>query len=500
MTTATATKDKIQIKVPFKLHPGQQLVWDHPALTKLVNCHIGWGKTHMAANYSWFKTVELALARLQQPAIYRHRVPLAVGWYITPTFELVEFATQLLKKWIPEPLQPHWDGLKKDFYILPYTKTDHTKDYRVKLSMRSGLKPELLLVDTVDLAVYDESRELSAEVRKNTLSRVNRPGSAGMELVMGSGGPMFDPNDVELPHWFYALYLRIMTGDFDDMMAWKIGVESELKKPDMTQEIIDKAKRELIDDPLIYERDYNAEFIGRGHEYPVIPEYKSKLQYFDIRERYSNKATMYHGWDFGWKAPAVDFSQIADNNQWRSLGQKIGSEVPLPVFAREALQFFRTHWGDAETIEVWAPESGRQHKSTDGKTEIDVLTEIYREFGYNIAINVVREDETSIERAIDILRMRCRERTIGGEPLLLVDKSCTVLNEALAGGYRRSPDKFFKSGQPKPHKDGYFDNAVDALKILAMSRVMDVLGYSKAQQEVSVDDGGIDPDEWRGRA
>jgi len=307
-----------------------------------------------------------------------------------------------------------------------------------------------------------------------------------------------DGQEVENHHWQYKLYLRALSGDYSDMEAFHFDCYSEYKNPALTDEIIERAKRDMSEET--FRRDMLAEYIRYAEGQPCVPEYVSGLQHKVIRERYGNRATVYHGWDFGWAAPAVDFSQISDKNQWQILGEKMGSNVPLPVFAREALQFFRTHWGNAETIEVWAPESGRQHKSTDGKTEIDVLTEIYREFGYNIAINVVREDETSIERAIDILRMRCRERTVGGEPLLLVDKSCTVLNEALAGGYRRSPDKFFKSGQPKPHKDGYFDNAVDALKILAMSRVMDVLGYSKAQQEVSVDDGGIDPDEWRGRA
>lgn len=477
----TNQNQKIKIRIPCRLTPGQQAVCDHPALIKGVNCHIGWGKTHLGANYIWRKTSKLALERLQQPELYRHRVPLAIGWYVTPTFELVEFATQLLKKWIPSELKPHWDGQKKDFYLMPYIKTDHFKDHRVKLSMRSGLHPELLLVDTVDVNVLDESRELSALVRKNTQSRLHRPGAAGIELVMGSGGPKFDPDDAEKPHWFYDFCLRCMSGQYSDMMGWKIGVNSPLRHPEMTPEIVEKAKRELANDPLIFERDYNAEFIGRGDDRPVIAVYSPVHQFKEISDRYRPEVTLHHEWDFGYGHPALSIHQFDNQQHWLILGERVGTDIRLETFAREALQWVKTRWPDAEIVRVAADHAGKQHKDT-GEPSFDILQSIYESMGFGrLSIDSVPNTEENLELGEDIIAKQCAMRA-DNTPGLLVNESCMIINEALSGGWRQDTKKVYPSGRPKPKKDGYFDHLGDTVRIFALN-CFDVIGDKRTKSK-----------------
>lgn len=70
---------------------------------------------------------------------------------------------------------------------------------------------------------------------------------------------------------------------------------------------------------------------------------------------------------------------------------------------------------------------------------------------------LMRYQRTPFEISIQTLRKRF-ESQIEGEQALLVDPSCRVLVDGLAGGYHLKEDGV------TPRKDGYFDHLVDALR------------------------------------
>lgn len=70
---------------------------------------------------------------------------------------------------------------------------------------------------------------------------------------------------------------------------------------------------------------------------------------------------------------------------------------------------------------------------------------------------LMRYQRTPFDLSIQLLRKRF-ESIIEGEPAVVIDSSCRILLDGLAGGYHLKDDGV------TPRKDGYFDHLIDALR------------------------------------
>lgn len=70
---------------------------------------------------------------------------------------------------------------------------------------------------------------------------------------------------------------------------------------------------------------------------------------------------------------------------------------------------------------------------------------------------LMRYQRTPFDISLQLLRKRF-ETLIEGEPAILIDESCTILVDGLAGGYHLKEDGV------TPRKDGQYDHEIDALR------------------------------------
>lgn len=408
--------------------------------------------------------------------------PLINFWFVSSTYKLLEQSKAEITRMLPKQFKAKFDKEAGKFLIFPYINNLDKLDYHWHIVMRSAERPDLLVAEGVDLVVFDEARDISRNVFDLTQSRLES-GRLNLMIIGGTPGSRLD-NDkpfiiganglqVENLHWQYEYYLKGQDVTNEKVKSWRFDCYSPQRSPRITEDWIESKKENMS--PDTFRRDMLSEFIRYDEELAVIPEYNATLQFKPIQDRYDKRLPLYQVWDFGWLTPAVTVHQVKDGI-WLQLAERQGrGQQPLSVFAREALQWLNGKYGDAEIVQVFAPTSGLQHKATDGRTEIDMLTEIYREFGHNLRVNPIVENETTIEHGIDIQRARCGKNE-KGEVLSLLDTSCIISNEALSGGWHRCKDRYFKSGQPKPFKDGLFDHVADTRNLIANSGTLDVLG------------------------
>lgn len=472
----------VTIPVGYKPYPWQSTFHESKARVRVVCPSVRQGKTVALAAEPIKIGARLYQERLTTINTAQRLTPLVNFWFISSTYRLLEQSIAEITKMLPSEFGGKFDKNSGKFLIFPYKNSFGKTDYHWHISMRSAERPDLLVAEGVDLIAFDEARDISTDVYNFCLSRLES-GRAGLMIVGGTPGSRLD-NDkpfiiganglqVENLHWQYKLYLDGQNETKSHIQSWRFDCYSPQRSPRITDEWIEQQKQDMSLDT--FRRDMLAEFIRYDEELAVIPEYNATLQFKPIQDRYDKRLPLYQVWDFGWLTPAVTVHQVKDGI-WLQLAERQGrGQQPLSVFAREALQWLNGKYGDAEIVQVFAPTSGLQHKATDGRTEIDMLTEIYREFGHNLRVNPIVENETTIEHGIDIQRARCGKNE-KGEVLSLLDTSCIISNEALSGGWHRCKDRYFKSGQPKPFKDGLFDHVADTRNLIANSGTLDVLG------------------------
>jgi hypothetical protein len=409
-----------------------------------------------------------------------HLEPLVNTWHIAPTYKLLDQSVAELKSLLPTEFHWKYDNVKSKFFIFPYVTSDKRTEYYWHISMRPGDNPEKLVAEGLDMATIEEARGVRREVYDLIRGRCTDPGRLHAISIVGTPGSMFDPVEPRIerggqmldnPHWQYRLYQQALSGENPNVQAWKFGCYSKFRNPYMSDKIIESAKMDMTED--VFKRDMLAEFVKFEQESAVIPEYQEVLHFKEAP--YNPDKEVFLCYDPGWNA-AMTAHQIGEDNVWNVIFEHNGEDTAFGLFVEEALIRFFGKFGRPKALVIIIPGSAESRKTTDGKTEADILKEIYAKHDiYNRPI-VIRETEERIERAIDIMRTRCKILSEEGFPLFRVNTACPLVNDALGGGWRRDNRRYFKSGMPKPKKDGFFDNVADSVRLLAMSPALDVLG------------------------
>jgi len=477
----------ITVPVGYSPFPWQSTFHNSRARVRVVCPSVRQGKTVSLAAETVIAGTELYQQRLSASSTAIRLTPLVNFWFISSTYKLLDQSIAEITRMLPKEFESKFDKNTGKFLIFPYKNNLGKRDYHWIISMRSAERPDLLVAEGVDLIVFDEARDISADVFNFCLSRLE-PGRAGLMIIGGTPGSRLDKDNpyilgdngeqVENLHWQYKQYLRGQDKDDAEVESWRFDCYSPQRNPRITDEWIERQKQDMSADT--FRRDMLAEFIRYEQEIAVISEYNAGLQFRDIQSLYDYRRPLYHVWDFGWSTPALTAHQVI-GDQWLQLAERQGSNVALRVFARQAIQSLTSKYGDAKDLFVIVPGSGRAHKATDGETEIDMLRQVYRELGFNISPQVIQETEETIERGIEIQRIRCGKNE-KGEVLSLIDTSCVITHEAMSGGWHRSKNRYFKSGQPKPFKDGLFDHVADTRNLFVNSGALDILGRSVEQK------------------
>ena len=155
---------------------------------------------------------------------------------------------------------------------------------------------------------------------------------------------------------------------------------------------------------------------------------------------------LFRFWDFGYNRPAVLFAQLRMDGRMQILGEFLGHHIEGTKFIETVIAQTAQRFPHAEKFVDYGDPAVAQHKDTGSMLAL-----------LNNAGILMRYQRTPFDVSISTLRKRF-ESQIEGEQAVLIDSSCRVLIDGLAGGYHLKEDGV------TPRKDGFFDHLVDALR------------------------------------
>lgn len=177
---------------------------------------------------------------------------------------------------------------------------------------------------------------------------------------------------------------------------------------------------------------------------PVIRQFKRGLHVKD--DLVFGGGTLFRFWDFGYNRPAVLFAQLRMDGRMQILGEFLGHHIEGTKFIETVIAQTAQRFPHAEKFVDYGDPAVAQHKDTGSMLAL-----------LNNAGILMRYQRTPFDVSISTLRKRF-ESQIEGEQAVLIDSSCRVLIDGLAGGYHLKEDGV------TPRKDGFFDHLVDALR------------------------------------
>lgn len=310
-----------------------------------------------------------------------------------------------------------------------------------------SLKISGFLIDEADeneRAVYDTLKS-----RMRQLTKIGQPRFRSMLCL----------NPCEEDHWIPQLFLHTKPKDHEIFFSTAIDNQENLPA-----EYINQLRS-------IYSSDMQQRMIygmfGRVHRgSPVYPQF-TRGNFIYAMEAVP-KYPIYQGWDFGYRRPAVVWSQFIDG-QFRILAEKLGKDTYLEDFVRkDVLPMQQTLFGDWPQYKAFCDPHGSD-ESDKGRTSVEILND------FNI-YPVHRR--TRIQEGIKAVKELMDTKDSNGLPNFMIHPRCQNLIEGFRGGYHR------EDGEEEAAKDGTFDHLQDAMRYTAVHLVRR-FRFNKAQTSMN---------------
>lgn len=160
--------------------------------------------------------------------------------------------------------------------------------------------------------------------------------------------------------------------------------------------------------------------------------------------------TIWRGWDFGYGSPACVWAQVTPEGRLHLLGEVMGKETIINVFAVEVDKLSKKLFPGFSFKDAGDP-AGAFKSDKSARTSIDIVRKL---IGARI-----QSRRLNVKQGINIIRNLIHPRD-DGFVRLKVDPKCKILIDGFLGGYTRDDDD-------DPIKDGYFDHLMDCVRYLA---------------------------------
>lgn len=288
-------------------------------------------------------------------------------------------------------------------------------------------------------AVVDEADELDERVVSGISSRLRAYDPSNSYMLLMAFNP---PSKT---HWLYTA----CTGrDAKDRRVREPWVKLFIPRPkenianlptnyyeQMAASLPDDMRQRLVDG------EWGSTFQGQ----PVYREFKQGLHVFS-ELAFDPYSPLFRFWDFGYNAPACIWAQLDSEGRLNILAEEIGKTIEVKPFAQRCKGLTSTYFPGARDLIDYGDPAARQKKDT-GSTVAHLAQE-----GISL-----RYQLSSIDPGLRSVR-QLLTRLINGEPAFKIARRCTVLVDALKGGYRMDDAGL------KPFKDGYYEHPADALR------------------------------------
>ena len=213
---------------------------------------------------------------------------------------------------------------------------------------------------------------------------------------------------------------------------------------------------------------------------PVYPQFQLARHVRDVPVL---DMSIVRAWDFGFRAPAVVWSQFPKccegRVHWHVVSEYAGRELEAEGLADVVLEQTRAVWArlpqevakDGPVVERRGPavvdvgDAAGAALSDKGPGPIIRLRRAPHHLRFT------SQHIPNIDPGLALIRLALGEADCAcGEPTVLVDRHCRHVIDAFAGGYHVRdvrPGRAHTEAALKPHKDGFYDNLMDALRYAA---------------------------------
>ncbi len=256
-----------------------------------------------------------------------------------------------------------------------------------------------------------------------------------------------DPNvDTNRRRWFlgttYENRANLPPGYIEDME------EAYKDRPEMI-DILLKGQAGRIPDGLPVFRHYRRSNGG------VVWHYRPNLEPTEGQP-------ILRGWDFGAVRPAVIWMQWGARK--RVFREKMGHNTNTREFGRY-IKELSTEMFPGFAFRDFCDPQGWAVNPSDGGSDVKEL--------HGIDIFPVRIKKTNPgwrANLLDEMLLRTVNTGEGVEPEFQLDQSCTILDGAFIGGYKRPEPIPEEEVDDEPVKDGYYEHPIDALGFVMVGR------------------------------
>lgn len=210
---------------------------------------------------------------------------------------------------------------------------------------------------------------------------------------------------------------------------------------------------------------------------PVYPEFNFFKHVGDPPAR---QMTLYRVWDFGFHCPAVSWSQMfrctKNTIHWLVLNELIGENEEALQFGKRVLLEHAGIFseippqlvidgGDAAGTQQGDHGPGPIVRLSQPPSPGCKVTDEANQGGLNLRFQYRKFP--NIDPGLDLVRNCLKAKCACGFPVLMFHRRCRTMIETMSGGYhypRERPTTSIKAVQEKPVKDGFYDNAADAIR------------------------------------
>lgn len=191
------------------------------------------------------------------------------------------------------------------------------------------------------------------------------------------------------------------------------------------------------------------------------PVYSSFVQDFHVRKTWLiPDRPLIRGWDFGFRYPACIWTQQSIDGRLSIQHEWMPFETPEDKFIDGVIQRTNEWYGDRTVIDYGDPAATQ--RDPQGISTLKRLSD---------RGIMLKFRQTTYEDRIPLINQRFNNSP-GGQPSVIVDPQCTILVEALAGGYHYQEIKegqVWTTKQELPYKDGYYEHLSNAMEYLMVN-------------------------------
>jgi hypothetical protein len=353
---------------------------------------------------------------------------------------------------------------------------------------------------SMDICAYfiQEAQEVSGSIFSVLNARLRDPAARWNGLPYYRG--LVDARGVNESHWIHEKFIK-KAWDVDTPQSQREHVEipdfvycrsrSEDNRQNLPPDYIENLLIEHRDDASWIDVYINGETGVDVEGRPVFGSSFDKPKHVAEITEDLNLRIM-RGWDFGYRAPAVTWSQWTRNGRLFVLRELCPKNLSTDALVDEVLAFQASEFPgrSAESFVDYADAAGEAVQSTSSLRDLEILEDRLGTTPYT--------RKGSIEYGLNILRglmtKNVKDRMPDGKfglcPRFQVDFRCSTLISALMGSYSYPED----NPNAPPNKGGSYVACVDTIRYVAQGIVEE--GFAEPYQGFGSDRRDIAIGKW----